>query len=170
MDEEAQDGHFVSLRQLTREHGVDPGATIRFPEVAEKTDFWDSYPRDEQEFRRLVIPESYSDEGICYAVPREYHPPRSLKESYWGIARQEVSRLCFPWRSDQKQFEARHSPEIVEAITEFLEDRSQREAEEKATLDAEIERQRPPTPPIGYYWRSAPSEWEMEVRYVLAIE
>lgn len=165
-----QDKKIISLRQLIRERGVEPGAIIRFPEGAEKTEFWDSYPHDEAEFRRRVIPESYSDEGICYAVPKEYSAPRTLKDSYSGISRQEISRLCFFWRSDQKEFEAKHSPEVIEAIKDFLEDRSQREAEEKAKLDAEAERHRPPTPPIGYYWRPVASEWGLEVRYLLAIE
>jgi len=149
MEEEVQNRNPVSLRQLIRERGVKPGATIQFPEGAEKAEFWDSYPRDEAEFRRRVIPESYSDEGICYAVLKEYSTPQKLKESYRGISRQEVGRLCFFWRSDQKKFEAKHSPEVIEAIKEFLEERSQSEAEEKAKLDAEAERQRPPH---ASYW------------------
>ena len=48
------------------------------------------------------------------------------------------------------------SPDIGEAIQDFITDRSQREEEEeKAWRAAETERCEPPTPPIGYSWRPA---------------
>ena len=94
------------------------------------------------------------------------HEPRELKDSYRGLSRDEVARLCFFWQSD-KGFEATHPPETICAIQEYLADRSRREAEEKKWKAAERERCEPPTPPIGYRWRP---EIGLVEKYVLTVE
>jgi hypothetical protein len=132
---------------------VELGATIRFPEGARKRQFWAAYPKDEAAFRRFVIPESYDEEGIVFYPDHVSHRARALQDSYRGMPRQEVARLCFFWRSDLEGFEAKHSPDTMEAIQDFLVDRTQRQKEEKAWRVAEAERCKPPTPPVGYSWR-----------------
>jgi hypothetical protein len=160
------DDHFVSVRQLIRDR-VQPGAKVCFPQDAKKMEFWNDYPSDESAFRRCVIPVSYDEEGVVFVVSRKWgHEPRELKDSYRGLSRDEVARLCFFWQSD-KDFEATHPPETMDAIQEYLADRSSREAEEKRRKAEEDERREPPTPPIGYRWRL---EIRLVEKYVLTVE
>ena len=55
----------------------------------------------------------------------------------------------------------------MDAIQEYLADRSSREAEEKRRKAEEDERREPPTPPIGYRWRL---EIRLVEKYVLTVE
>jgi hypothetical protein len=152
-DPDEAGNHFVSVRQQIRE-GAQPGATVCFPRGARKTEFWSTYPSDELAFRNCVLPESYSEEGIVFVSERTFfHEPRELKDSYRGLSREKVARFCFFWQSDRDEFEERHPPETIEAIQDFLADRSRRQEEGKEWLAEERERCEPPTPPVGYRWR-----------------
>jgi hypothetical protein len=168
-DNSPRDGDgLVSMRQLLRDEGLRPGVTIRFPQDAQKTEFWNVYPTDEASFRRCVIPESYDEEGIVFSVERTLaHHPRDLKDTYCGLRRDKVARLCFLWQSDEGGFQERHPPEFIQAIQDYLADRSGREAEEKKWRTEEEKRCEPPTPPAGYSWRL---EFRLIEKYVLVVD
>ena len=159
---------FYSLRDLVRGEGVEPGDVIRFPEGAKKRAFWDDYPEDERTFRCYVLPPGLGESGIEFYALLELLEKKPLKESYRGIPRARIGHLCLMWRMDRQRFEAQHGEEVLQAIGEFRNDQAACAEECNKQWDAYMERCKPPTPPVGYYWKRVWGMWG--ARYVLCID